>query len=73
MEGEWLNAAEYRRRREMAALAERRRIDEQKRDPAVEQALIAWIAGGRVTRWELFLREWLQSRGEYGIATGERK
>lgn len=62
MERDYLTPAEYRRRRDRAALAERRRRDEARRDPAVEQALIAWIAGGRVMPWEQYLREWLQTR-----------
>jgi hypothetical protein len=62
MEGEWLTPAEYRRRRDRAALADRRRHDEAKRDPATEQAYIAWMAAGRVISWRQFLREWLQTR-----------
>lgn len=62
MEGEWLTPAEYRRRREMAALADRRRRDEQTRDPLIEQAFIAWVASGRVLSWEQFRREFIQGR-----------
>lgn len=63
MEGEWLTPAEYRRRREMAALAERRRRDEEARDPVTEQAFIAWVNGGRVVSWEQFRREWIKAKG----------
>jgi hypothetical protein len=63
MADEWLTPAEYRRRREMAALAERRRRDEQTRDPIVEQAFIAWAASGRAMPWKDFLREFIKTRG----------
>jgi hypothetical protein len=60
---ERLTPAEYRKRRDRAALAERRRRDERTRDPEVERALIAWVSGGRVMPWREFLREWFQTRG----------
>lgn len=63
MSEQWLTPAEYRRRREMAALADRRRRDEETRDPLVEQALIAWMAGGRAVPWEQFRREWIKAKG----------
>lgn len=63
MSEQWLTPAEYRRRRELAALAERRRRDEQTRDPIVEQAFIAWVASGRVMSWEQFRREFIKTRG----------
>lgn len=63
MEGEWLTPAEYRRRREMAALADRRRRDEETRDPLTEQAFIAWVASGRVLSWHQFRREWIKAKG----------
>ncbi len=63
MADDWLTPAEYRRRREMAALADRRRRDEETRDPLTEQAFIAWAASGRVLAWKEFLREFIRAKG----------
>jgi hypothetical protein len=47
----------------MAALADRRRRDEETRDPLTEQAFIAWAASGRVLAWKEFLREFIRAKG----------
>jgi hypothetical protein len=47
----------------MAALADRRRRDEETRDPLTEQAFIAWAASGRVLAWKEFLREFIKGKG----------
>lgn len=60
----WLSPQEYRRQREREELAARRRGYEQRRDPLIEQAVIAWVNVGRSIPWKRFLREWLQGRKE---------
>lgn len=61
---ERLTANEYWRRRERDELAARRSFDRGSRDQMIDQALIAWMAGGASVPWEQFRREWIRTHGE---------
>jgi hypothetical protein len=65
MKSQFLSRAAYLAERERSEVAARKAEQEQKSDPLVEQAVIAYVAhrqGGGDMQWDDFRRQWLTER-----------